>query len=160
MAGEELVVAAKMPVWLKMKDLYRTLFTGKSDHWFIQLFRYGFVGGFSAVVDVGSLYIFTDILHIHYLISAILGFLLGTIVNYALSVLWVFKASGKIKAELVIFTLIGFGGLLLNELIIWLLVSKADVFYMLAKVVSLSIVLFWSFSLRRILFVRLNAKNN
>ena len=135
--------------------MFHRLFIAKSNRGVIQLFRYGFVGGFSAVVDIGSLYIFTSQFRVHYLISAAIAFVLGTIVNYILSILWVFESTGRITAELGLFTLVGLGGLGLNELIIWLAVSKLHMYYLLAKLVSVSIVVVWSFTLRRLLFARL-----
>jgi putative flippase GtrA len=142
---------------MTMQQLYRRLFIDKADRGIIQLFRYGFVGGLSAVVDIGTLFFCTSVLHIHYLISAALAFVLGTIVNYLLSVAWVFTRSKNFKVEFMLFTLIGLGGLGLNELILWLLVSKVHIFYLLAKLFSVSVVVIWSFTLRRLLFARLGA---
>lgn len=139
----------------RLKPLIRLLFVEKTNRGLVQLFRYGFVGGFSAIVDAGSLFVFTDYGHVYYLVSAALAFILGTIVNYALSVWWIFESTGKFKREFGLFTLVGLGGLGLNELIIWFLVSRVGLFYMLAKLVSVSIVVIWSFSLRKLLFSKL-----
>ncbi|QHN43324.1 GtrA family protein [Candidatus Mycosynbacter amalyticus] len=136
-------------------EYYNLLFVDRSQHGLIQLFRYIFVGGFSALVDIGSLYIFTSHLHIHYLVSAFLAFILGTIVNYFLSILWVFESSDKKKTEFLLFSLIGFGGLLLNGLILWVTVEQFHIFYLIGKLISVAIVVFWSFSLRRLLFAKL-----
>jgi putative flippase GtrA len=138
--------------------LYRVLFVDKAKSGFVQFFRYGFVGGFSAIVDIGSLYILTSYFHVFYLLSAAIAFILGTIVNYLLSVAWVFQRSGKIRVEFALFTLIGLGGLCLNELIIWFCVSKLGLYYLVAKLIAVSVVVIWSFALRRALFQRLNLK--
>jgi putative flippase GtrA len=90
-----------------------------------------------------------------YLLSAAVAFLLGTVVNYLLSVLWVFRSSGRIPTEFVLFTLVGLGGLGLTELILWLLVEIVGLHYLQAKAVALGVVLVWSFTLRRLLFARL-----
>lgn len=140
---------------MTISQLCDLLFLKKSDSGFIQLFRYLFVGGFSALVDIGSLFIFTSVFHIHYLISAFLAFILGTIVNYLLSIWWIFKPTGKRKTEITLFTLIGFGGLLLNEFILWVSVEKLGFFYLFGKFISVALVLVWSFTLRRLLFRRL-----
>lgn len=134
-------------------DLINKLFVIKTKNSRIQFFRYIFVGGFSAIADAGTLFIFTSGFGVHYLLSATLGFLVGTIVNYTLSVIWIFQTTGRRKTEIILFTLIGAGGLCLNLLILWVLVSKLGVFYMLAKLVSVSLVLIWSFCLRRLLFM-------
>lgn len=143
---------------LRLSQLLRMLFLGKSQHGLVQLFRYIFVGGFSAIVDTGTLYGATTVLHINYLISAALAFILGTIVNYFLSVLWVFQSSGKLSKEITLFTLVGLGGLGLNELILWILHGHLGIHVLVAKFISVSIVVIWSYSLRRLLFLRLHQK--
>jgi len=138
------------------KKLLSVLFVAKADSGLIQFFRYAFVGGFSAVVDIGTLFLCTSALHIHYLISLAIAFILGTIVNYLLSILWVFSSSKNKKLEFTLFTLIGLGGLCINEFIVWLLVEHVHLHYLIAKLFSVSIVVIWSFTLRRLLFARLN----
>lgn len=141
------------------EQIFNVLFVKKSNHGFIQLFRYIFVGGTAAFVDIGSLFLFTSGFHIHYLISAFFAFILGTIVNYIFSVLWIFETTGRRGLEIFLFTLVGFGGLLLNELILWIAVEKVGIFYLLGKFISVAIVLVWSFSLRRLLFRKLVKAN-
>ena len=88
---------------------------------YIQLFRYTIVGGIAFIVDFVSLFILTEFIHFHYLISAAIAFSLGLTTNYILSISWVFDArslQNKYK-ELVIFTIIGIIGLLFNELFMW-----------------------------------------
>ena len=129
----------------------KKLVVGKSNNGAVQFFRYLFVGGGSAVVDIGLVYIFAYPLHIHYLLAVALAFLIATLTNYIGSTLWIFDSSGNIKKELTIFTIIGAGGLILNETIIWFLHSELHVAVIVAKLVSTAIVTFWSFGLRKIL---------
>lgn len=138
-----------------IRDLYNTLLKGKSDSRFVQFFRYLFVGGFSAFADIGTLFVCVSVLHIHYLIAAALAFLVGNVVNYFLSVAWVFPSSGQVKKELFYFTIIGLCGLLLNELIIWIAVEFVGLNYMIAKLVSVSLIVMFSFSARRLLLIKL-----
>ena len=63
----------------------------KSDKTFIQLLRYGIVGGIAYCVDFGFLIFLTEVIKIHYLISAAIAFILGLLTNYALSIFWVFS---------------------------------------------------------------------
>jgi len=120
-----------------------------TNNGFVQFFRYLFVGGIAATVDIGSLFAMTSFLHINYLVSAVIAFLLGIITNYALSTLWIFKSRGDKQKELMLFLAIGITGLLLNELVIWALVAKVGLFYLLAKLISTGIVLFWNFGMRK-----------
>jgi len=94
---------------------------------------------------------FKEILGIHYLIAAAMSFGLGVVVNYTLSVRWVF-AHRKLKnrkAEFMIFLIITTAGLGLNLVIIAGLVQIYGIDYRIAKVVSTIIVFFWNFIARK-----------
>ncbi|HUZ46135.1 MAG TPA: GtrA family protein [Terriglobia bacterium] len=118
--------------------------------------RYVVVGGIAFICDAGTLYSVTQFLKVNYLISAPIGFLVGTLVNYTLSRTWVFerRTLKSRSAELTIFTLIGLVGLGLNELILWLFQSKLGIYYMFAKGVSGGVVLVWNFGARKLVLFR------
>ena len=65
--------------------MLKELFFQQSSRLSVQFFRYFIVGGIAAVADIGSLYIFTEIFAIYYLISAALAFIIGVVINYILS---------------------------------------------------------------------------
>jgi putative flippase GtrA len=132
-----------------MKALAIKFFITPTTNSFIQFFRYLFVGGFSAIIDIGSLYFLTNIVQINYLASAAVAFILGNITNYSLSTLWIFKSKGNKNRELLIFTFIGLTGLFWNEIIIWSLVEKIGIYYMIAKLISTALVLIWNFGMRK-----------
>ena len=114
--------------------------------------RYVVVGGISFVCDTGTLYSLTQFLKVHYLVSAPIGFVVGTVVNYALSRTWVFqrRTLKSMPAEMTIFTLIGVVGLGLNELILWFFQAKLRIYYLFAKGVSGGVVLIWNFGARKL----------
>lgn len=132
-----------------MKKLVNRYLIEKSDETHIQFFRYIFVGGLATVADMGTLFLLTNYLDVFYLLSAAIGFVLGLSVNYAISIFWVFESTGDFKKEFTLFAAIGIGGLVLNEIIIWGLVDYAGLFYMLAKMISVVVVLFWNFGMRK-----------
>ena len=127
------------------------LFIEKTDNTFIQLFRYTFVGGAAFIVDFSSLYILTDFAGFHYLHSAAIAFILGLIINYILSILWVFKsrAVNKKIIEFIIFAVIGIIGLGLNEVMIWFFTERLIIYYLYSKLISTAIVYFWNFLARK-----------
>ena len=131
--------------------MFKKLFVEKTDKTIIQLFRYTFVGGISFVGDFGSLYIFTEIVGFHYLLSAAIAFAIGLTINYILSILWVFKTKtiNNRSIEFLIFAVIGIVGLGLNELIIWYSTEKIKIFYLHSKLISTAIVYFWNFLARK-----------
>ena len=132
----------------------------KTDSTFIQLFRYLFVGGFAFVVDFSTLYILTDTLHIYYLVSAIPAFIMGTIVNYLLSISWIFgsrRLKNKLN-EILIFTAIGGLGLVFNTFLIWFFTEIFHVYYMGSKIIAAPFVFLWNFLARKyILFFKSNS---
>ncbi len=129
----------------------RRLLLEKSNQTHIQLLRYGFVGGCAYAVDFGSLYVFTEHLNIHYLISAALAFILGLIANYLLSIGWVFhtRSVDNQRKEFILFALIGVVGLGFNELFIWAFTEWGQIHYLVSKLISTVFVFFWNFFARK-----------
>lgn len=132
------------------------LFISKTDKVSVQMFRYTFVGGIAFIVDFGSLFVFTEFLKIHYLISAIPAFLLGLLTNYTLSVIWVFnkRRLGSKYVEFGIFALIGVVGLGFNELFIWFFTAYVHFHYLFSKIISTAFVYFWNFFARKFILFR------
>jgi putative flippase GtrA len=131
----------------------QSAFSGKTNNTFLQLFRYTFVGGLAFLVDFSTLFALTEYLHVHYLVSAAISFVLGLIINYFLSIKWVFN-NRKIEnrlLEFLFFTLIGLIGLGLNELFLWILTDLLLVYYLLSKIITTFIVYFWNFFARKII---------
>lgn len=141
---------------MELKVLSEKLFKNKSDHIAVQFFRYGFVGGLAFLVDFGTLYFLTSILKIHYLISAAAAIIIGLVVNYALSTFWVFTnrvVSNKIM-EFIIFSIIGFVGLGLTELIMWFCTEIMLFHYLISKIIATVIVFLWNFIVRKFVLFR------
>ncbi len=110
----------------------------KTNSNLVQLIRYAVVSGISLFVDFLLLYIFTEYLGVHYLISALFGYAVGLVINYLLSVLWIFdvRRYRKKSIEFGLFVLIGVFGMGLNEILMWFFTDLLALFYMLSRVVS------------------------
>ena len=121
-----------------------------------QLFRYVIVGGIAFVVDYGTLWLLTEMCHVHYLVSAGIAFVLGLVCNYVLSTRFVFGESRLRSqwAEFSAFFIIGVVGLGLNELILYICQDLIGIHYMLGKVISTVIVFVWNFLARRFLLFK------
>lgn len=141
-----------------MKKLLIDLFQKPTNNVLVQLIRYGFVGGVAFVADYGSLFVFTEYLGVHHLVSAALAFVIGLTINYLLSISWVFAqaASGNRWVEFLVFAIIGVIGLGLNELIIYVGTDLCGLHYMLSKVLSTGIVFFWNFFARKYIIYNKN----
>ena len=136
-----------------MKHLLFLLFRESTNRTLVQLFRYGFVGGVAFLIDYGTLFLLTEYVQIPYLISAAIAFIVGLIINYLLSVYWVFNKNrdNKPAREFLFFAAIGVVGLLFNELIMFAGTDLLHLHYMLSKIISTMIVFFWNFFARKIL---------
>jgi putative flippase GtrA len=134
-----------------MKLGLRDIFVHKTQNSYVQFLRYGFVSVVALVVDFGGLIILKEAAGLNYLVAATISFLLGLVVNYLLSALWVFHSSKLLnkKHEIILFSLIGLVGLALTGLILWVLTSKFKVYYILSKAVATFIVYFWNFGARK-----------
>jgi putative flippase GtrA len=127
----------------------KELIVGKTQNTFYQFIRYLFVGGFAAAIDTGCLYLLHNHLAVNYLAAAVVGFLLGLLTNYLISIMWIFESTGKTKEEVLLFSMIGVGGLAWTELILWLSVRVAHTPVMIAKGIALIVVLVWNFGMRK-----------
>lgn len=136
-----------------MRDLLNKLFVVPTVNVYLQLFRYGFVGGIAFVVDYGTLFVLTHYLAVPYLVSAAIAFILGLATNYVFSISWVFRKNCTMERwqEFLFFAVIGVVGLILNELIMYVSTELLQIHYMFSKLISTAIVFFWNFLARKFL---------
>jgi putative flippase GtrA len=129
----------------------KSFISAKSDKTSVQFFKYVFVGGIAYCVDFGSLFFLTEVVKIHYLVSAAIAFILGLLTNYALSIFWVFskRTLANKRTEFLIFSMIGLVGLGLNEVIIWLFTESMHFHYLISKIFSTVVVFLWNFTARK-----------
>jgi putative flippase GtrA len=125
----------------------------KTKNVYGQFIRYLFVGGLAFLCDFSLLFLITHFLHVHYLLSAMISFIVGLIVNYYLSSIWVFdqRRVKNLSVEFLIFSLIGLVGLGLNEIFMYLLTDVVSINYLLSKGITTGLVLIWNFVARKII---------
>ena len=116
-----------------------------------KLVRYFFVGGIAALVDLS---LFAALLYsetVAWFMAAIISFLVATGVNYALSIRHVFESGirfGRRDEMLLVFIASGVG-LAINQLVLFLSISRLAIFPLLAKVCATGVVFIWNFLARR-----------
>lgn len=117
-----------------------------------QVLKFGVVGGTAFLIDYSIMIALTEFFGINYLISSGISFVVSVIYNYILSVHWVFDVdkNGNKKKEFIVFILLSVIGLGLNQLLMWVFVSRVHVFYMLAKIFVTAIVMIYNFVTRKI----------
>jgi putative flippase GtrA len=117
----------------------------------LQLIKFGIVGVIAAGVDVGVLVLLRETFNVDVLISSTVSFCVSVIVNYLLSMRFVFKSKnqGKVK-EFIIFVILSIRGLCLNQLILWLGVNYTTIHYLLVKIIAMIAVPIYNFVTRKI----------
>ena len=135
-----------------MLDFLKKLHVQQTNSTAIQFYRYVFVGGLAFVVDFGALYVLTHYAHIFYVLSASISFIIGSVLNYKLSILWIFsdRPIQNRSLEFWFFVGIGLTGLALNAGIIFIFTHFFGLFYLLSKIISAVIVFSWNFGVRKI----------
>ena len=93
-----------------------------------QILKFGVVGFICFLIDFGITSGFYNWFGIHYLVSKFLGFVVSAIVNYILSIKFVFTDKKEMdkKKEFTIFLILSAFGLLINEIVMYLCI---DVIY-------------------------------
>ena len=137
-------------------SLLQILFRNQTNKTGVQFLRYILVGLIVFIIDIGSLFILTEIFGVYYLISAALAFTLGLIANYFLSIKWVFniRILTKKHFEFGVFAVIGIIGLFFNEVLIWFLTEHQEINYLISKIFTSILILFWNFYARKFILFR------
>lgn len=115
-----------------------------------ELLRYLAVSAVALAVDTAVLLLAANF--VHYLWAATLGFLLGAVTSYLLSVRWVFqhrRLAAFPKTEFAAFAAVGVAGLGLNNLAIYIAVEHAGLSLLAAKAVAAVLTFSFNFGLRK-----------
>ena len=121
---------------------------------FLQIIKFGIVGFVCFLIDFGLLHFLTEIFKLHYLISAAVAFSVSVIVNYFLSMKFVFenKKDRSGKANFVFFLISSIIGLILTELIMHIGVDKMSISYTITKLFATAFVMIFNFIVRKIIY--------
>jgi putative flippase GtrA len=115
--------------------------------------RYFAASALALAIDFGIYVGLIRVAGVHYLIAAPLGFALGLATIYLLSIRWVFRERrlGDRRAEFALFALIGFAGMALNQLILFVAVQWLAASFEVAKIISAGMVFCFNFASRKLL---------
>ena len=115
-----------------------------------KLIRYFFVGGAAASVDLVFFIVFHNGLGFHYLVVGVVGFVLATLVNYVLSVRWVFQSGARFErnAEVFMVYVVSTIGLVIHASVLAALVELAGFVPLAGKLGALAAAFFWNFGAR------------
>ena len=130
-----------------------------------QILKFSVVGGISFVVDFVVYALLCNVLMVHYIFAGVAGFFVSVVVNYILSMKFVFVSKEDMHKgkEFVIFVVLSLIGMGLNSLILFLCIDVVYTYWMwlnhlidietmnlLAKIVATGIVMVYNFVTRKI----------
>lgn len=121
-----------------------------------QIIRFGIVGVIATAIDYGLMVVLTELAGLPYLLSCTISFTTSVIVNYILSVRFVFAATTKTTkaTEITIFILLSAVGLGINQAIMWFAVEQLGISYLIAKIGATVIVMVYNFISRKLFLER------
>lgn len=126
-----------------------------------QIVKFGFTGGISFTLDYSVLVFLTEILGLNYLVSNCLSFIISVIVNYILSMKFVFKSVNNNKVfDFIIFIVLSIIGLGLNSLIMFICTDYIGIYYMISKIGATGVVMVFNFISRKVVYERDLSKRN
>ena len=139
-------------VFEKSLDILHIKLKEKDEKLLLQIFKFVIVGGLAFVIDYATLIICKEIFHLNTLLSAAIAFTVSVIVNYILSVKWVFDVNknNSEKRNFIIFIIFSVIGLGLTELIMWLGTDVMGISYLVIKIIATIIVMVFNFITRKL----------
>ncbi len=112
----------------------------------IKFIKFGVVGFSGLFVDYGFTFLCKEVLKINKFISNSIGFILAASSNYYLNRIWTFESENPdIAHEFTSFIIISLIGLLINNLILWLILKRFKINFYFAKAFAIAIVIIWNF---------------
>lgn len=116
-----------------------------------QFSKFAVVGITSLAVDYILLLVLVELLHVDFLIATTASFLASVVVNYFLSMRYVFSRRDDLsrKREFTIFAVLSAVGLGLNDLFMFVGVAVLSIGYQVMKLISTFMVTWYNFFSRR-----------
>jgi putative flippase GtrA len=115
-----------------------------------QIIKFGFVGVLCTAIDFICLIIFKEVFNINALIANLLSFAISVLINYSLSMKYVFDSKLDKRYNLIVFVVTSIVGLGINELVIWVLLD----YYIVGKLVGTGLSTIFNFISRKLIFER------
>lgn len=134
-----------------------------------QIIKFGIVGFFCFFVDFGVTNVLSGLFGVHYLIAKFFGFVVSAIVNYLLSIKYVFTHKKEMdkKKEFTVFIILSAIGLVINEIVMYICVDgiymhsdplqnliSEDLMVMAGTVIATAVVMVYNFISRKLFLER------
>lgn len=121
-----------------------------------QIVKFGAVGFLCFFIEYGLLILLREAAHFPVLMANFLAFTVSAVVNYILSIIFVFetdKEKSRAK-EFAVFFALSVGGLIINQIVLWAGTKALDPFwsrsYIIVKPFATGVVMIYNFITRKI----------
>lgn len=123
-----------------------------NKHELLKLIKYLFVGGTCATLDLVTFIYFAKILGYNYLWVSFYSFIFGTLLNYFLSIKFIFESKIKFsrKKEILLIFAISSLGLIYTQLLLILFIEILFIELIISKLLTMIIVFSWNYLTRRL----------
>lgn len=113
---------------------------------FLKFIKYGVVGFTGVIVDFSVTWLLKEVFRANKYIANSIGFTVAATSNYYLNRIWTFAStSDNVAREYSLFLGISLIGLLLNNLLIYILNDKFKFNFYLSKLFAIGVVTVWNF---------------
>ncbi len=115
------------------------------------IIRFSVVGGIATIIDFVCLYIFKEFLNINIIIANTLSFIISVTYNYIASITWMFDVNNNKNknVQFILFIVFSVVGLIINNIILYILTDKLNIYYLISKVIATIIVMIFNFVTRK-----------
>ncbi|MHC1626374.1 MAG: glycosyltransferase [Methanoculleaceae archaeon] len=123
-------------------------------HEWKKMLKFSAVGFSGIFVNMGILFILTDIAGFYYLYSALVAIEVSIVNNFVWNDLWTFRSArglrlGRKVHRFVSFQVVSIGGLLINMCVLYLLTDFAGIYYLISNLVGILAAFLWNYFINR-----------
>ncbi len=146
-----------MPVGIDTDKIFREISSAPVSP-YAKVLKYIISGGTAATVDLVFLFFFTSLLHIWYIISAVLAFLIAFGVSFLLQKFWTFNDldTKRWKSQMAKYLLIAVTNLGINTLLMYIFVDYLSIQYLIAQIIAGALVAGESYFVYQLLVFKSN----
>ncbi len=126
-----------------------------------QVFKYFLVGGVAACFDISFFMLFAGFFDFHWLPVSVVSFILATLINYAISIQYVFESGARFEKRLEIASIFIISGsaLAFNQAILYAAIVLLDWPLFTSKICATGLVFFWNYFWRSLWLFKKTARN-
>ena len=122
---------------------------------YYEMIRFGTVGVGGTAIDFSVTWALREKAKWNQYVASSIGFILAATNNFFWNKYWTFRnTSHAYLQQYSLFMLISFGGLLLNNAVIWVCYRKFGLHFYLSKAIAVGVVVIWNYLLNKTIAFR------